>query len=286
MPVMTYPTLLAKTKWKQTVPVEEPPPSPPAETATHYPSLAEAVQPILALHPQVIAFGEFHPSNGYDYRTAKVAFAEEILPLLAQEGIKNLIIEQILNDPMIISELDRFYKTGKLGADATPLLWSTFEHYTDRDDLIKILIAARKLGIRIHPGGMTLAQAQETIFRDNWCCNSEIQLRGWHYAEQAARSQIKNLLKEGVRFAIYNGVKHHNLVAEHVTEAEGGTNYGEYLSQTLGNKYSEVELYPVGGLETLPEHILKMWGVPDWEELIPEKGVNLIERSSGHILIY
>lgn len=268
--------------------------TPPPEAPVHYDSTADAVRALLDdSDPRVIAFGEFHPcSDPPGYKTAKAYFAEEVLPVLKDEGITGLIVEQILNDPAIIAELDAFYadNTLAIGQTTTPTLWKTFEFYLDRQDLIKMLNKARELGIRVHPGGMTLEQAAETIHNpeyngSNRVLRNELHLRAWNYTEAAGRAAVDRFLEGTGRVAIYNGAKHHNLISSRIFEIEGGTNYGEYLSQRLGQDYMEVELYPLAGLRALTPSMQDYHGVPNLQEVAPDSGVNLLERGQSHILI-
>jgi erythromycin esterase-like protein len=291
LPYYIYSTKLAS---KQLTETPATPPTTPAETPVHYDSTAAAVRALLDdADPRVLAFGEFHPcTDPPAYKTAKAYFAEEVLQVLKDEGIMDLIIEQILNDPAIIAELDAFYNDNTLaiGQTTTPTLWRTFEFYTDRQDLINLLNKARELGIRVHPGGMTLAQAAETIHNSeynssNRALRDELHLRAWNYTDAAGRAAVDHFLEGTGRVAIYNGAKHHNLISPRIFESEGGTNYGEYLSQRLGQDYMEVELYPVDGLRTLTPFRQEYHGVPNLQEVTPENGVNLLNRGQSHILL-
>ncbi|MBI5699715.1 hypothetical protein HZC35_05340 [Candidatus Saganbacteria bacterium] len=263
--------------------------TPPSETPVHYDSTAAAVRDLLDdADPRVIAFGEFHPcSDPPGYKTAKAYFAEEVLPVLKDEGITDLIIEQILNDPAIIAELDAFYedKTMVIGETTTPTLWKTFKFYINQQDLINILNRARELGIRVHPGGMTLEQAAETIHNSNYQHSIELKLRSWNYTESAGRAAVDRLLEGEGRFAIYGGAKHHNFVSSRIRECEGGTNYGEYLAGRLTDNYIEIELFPADGLATQSAIVLELLEMQNWQRLRPETGVNRIDRESTHVLI-
>ena len=292
LPYYIYSAKLASKQLTETP--TTPPTTPSAETPVHYDSTAAAVRALLAdADPRVIAFGEFHPcTDPPAYTTAKAYFAEEVLPALKDEGIMDLIVEQILNDPAIIAELDAFYNDSTLAISqtTTPTLWKTFEYYIDRQDLIKMLNKARELGIRVHPGGMTLAQAAETIHNSeynssNRALRDELHLRAWNYTDAAGRAAVDHFLEGTGRVAIYNGAKHHNLISPRIFESEGGTNYGEYLSQRLGQDYMEVELYPVDGLRTLTPFRQEYHGVPNLQEVTPENGVNLLDRGQSHILL-
>ncbi|MFA5113931.1 MAG: hypothetical protein WC529_06545 [Candidatus Margulisiibacteriota bacterium] len=253
---------------------------------SHFTSVTEAVSSLLAESaPQVIAFGEFHPQPGYDYRTAKAYFADEVIPLLAEEGITDLVVEQLLDEPIIATELAYFAETGRIGTYSTPTLWRTIKRYVDQADLLRIITTARRYGIRVHPGGMTEAQAAETIWRADWYSDRTVQLTGWQYAEEAGRRTADRLMQAGVRFAVYNGFRHHAAHAGQIAAEEGGSNYGAYLARTLGESYVEVELFPAGGLRTLGQNSLDFLGLGDWAELAPAGGVNLIERQTGSILI-
>jgi hypothetical protein len=262
---------------------------PTPETPVHYDSTAAAVRALLAdADPRVIAFGEFHPcTDPPAYKTAKAYFAEEVLPVLKEEGITDLIVEQILNDPKIIEELDAFYndKTLAIGPLTTPTLWHTFGYYVHKEDLINLLNKARDLGIRLIPGGMTHEEADKTIHRTDYQYRTDLRLLAWNYTEIAVKAAIDQLLEGEGRFAIYGGSKHHNYVSSRIGEREGGTNYGEYLAGRLNDDYMEIELFPVDGLRTQNPNNLDFLGMSNWQELAPSNGVNRIDQGLSHILM-
>jgi hypothetical protein len=284
-PVATY-------FFKQTAPI-----APPAETAgaageetTHFSSVGEAVRSALAdSDPRVIVFGEIHPMYGSRVGLPKAYFADEVLPVLRDEGILDVTVEQIRNDPAIERELDYFYETGRFGSISTPTLWQTVNIFSDWRELVHMLFRARALGIRIHPGGITMAQAEETIERDDCYTNVELGHKIWRYFEEAGRGAADRMLATGRRFAMYNGMMHHEFVANRVSEEmpESDTNYGEYLAQTLGDEYAEFEFLPRGSLGTLLlNDSLDFYGVSNWLELMPETGVNLVERGAHSHLLF
>jgi len=284
LPVMNYPTLLAKTKWKQTVPAEEPSPSSPSTgTVTNYPSLSAAVQPILAQHPQVIAFGEFHPEWGFTYQSTIARFTEEVLPQLATEGICHLLFERILTDPVIEAELETFYSTNcEIDQEHTPTLLKYIE-YADQQDVIKLLKKARELGIRIHPGGMSIEQALETIKNENYLNSSALRARAACYAGIALKNAVKNLLGQNqeIRLAVYSGLPHNN-INPLPGQVENGINFGQELSQTLGEKYIEVDLVlPVDN--TTVDLFVR---IPNWRDYIPPEGVTAVQNGRSYTLFF
>jgi len=251
----------------------------PYETTTHYDSISAAIQPILASHPQVVAFGEIHPEMGFAYRSTKAYFTEEVLPALAADGIKDLVLEQILSDPAIEAELEKFYSSGcEINAENTPQLWQ-YTNYSDRQDLYRMLQKCRELGIKVHPGGMTAAQAEETVRAFDYTANQALKLKALIYNGQATRSRIDSLLQQDPerRMAVFGGLIHNNLI----DGSNDGTNFGKYLAERFGQSYFEVDL-----LSPQNESAMDNFGqVSNWRELIPQNGVNLLDRGQTRIIV-
>ena len=228
----------------------------------------------------MVAFGEIHPEVGFTHRSTKSYFTEEVLPALASEGIKDLVLEQILTDPAIEAEIEKFYSSGcEINAEDTPQLWQ-YTNYSDRQDLYRMLHKCRELGIRVRAGGMTIAQAEETVRAFDYTANQGLKLKALIYNGQATRAGIDSLLQQDPerRLAVFGGLIHNNLN----DGSDDGTNFGEYLAERFGQGYIEVDL-----LSPQNESAMDNFGqVSNWRELIPLNGVNLLDRGQTLIILF
>jgi hypothetical protein len=249
----------------------------------NYPNLEAAIKEILDLKPQVIAFGEIHPDPGFTYKSTKARFTESILPLLAANGLRDLVIEQILTDPKIEAELKHFYDTGcEIDEKNTPTLLNNIK-YSDKQDLIKMIKKCRALGIRVHAGGMTIAQADETIKHADFSNKITLRDKARKFTGKAMKTAINKLLRTNpkMRFAIYGGLIHNN-IADNNPFLTDGTNFGRALSKRLGKGYFEIDLLPSQEKETIDT----FGKIKNWEKLIPVNGVTCIKRNQTRIIFF
>ena len=257
--------------------------NPRKDTVTNYPSIEEAIKDILACAPQIIAFGEIHPDPGFTYKSTKARFAESVLPQLAASGIRDLVIEQILIDPSIEAEINLFYSTGcDINGKNTPTLANNI-NFIDRKDLIYMLKRCKELGIRIHAGGMSIAQANETTKHPNFSKKITLRDRARKYSGKAIQAKINQLLRLSpkLRFAVYGGLIHNN-ISDSSDFLNDGTNFGRNLSKRLRKRYFEVDLLP----PQEKEMINNFGKVRDWEKLIPEKGAASVNRNQTRIIFF
>lgn len=142
-----------------------------------------------------------------------------------------------------------------------------------------MLQKCRELGIKVHPGGMTAAQAEETVRAFDYTANQALKLKALIYNGQATRSRIDSLLQQDPerRMAVFGGLIHNNLI----DGSNDGTNFGKYLAERFGQSYFEVDL-----LSPQNESAMDNFGqVSNWRELIPQNGVNLLDRGQTRIIV-
>ncbi|HTY13082.1 MAG TPA: hypothetical protein VMD02_02720, partial [Candidatus Omnitrophota bacterium] len=153
----------------------------PPEVATKYASTRDAAKALLAEKPKVVAFGEVHPKWDFNYKSTKARFAESIVPELAASGIKDLVVEQISDDPAIGRELERYF-TGKceLNEKEMPNFFADID-ISDKADLLLMIKKCKESGIRVHAGGMTLAQETETVKQTDYSENLELKKKAMRY---------------------------------------------------------------------------------------------------------
>jgi hypothetical protein len=255
--------------------------NPRKDFVTNYPSIEEAIKDILACNPQVIAFGEIHPDPGFTYKSTKARFAKEILPSLAKSGIKDLVLEHVLSDPQIESELKCFFSSKcELSEKDTPVLFNNIK-YSDKQDLVILLYRCRELGIRVHAGGMTIAEADETTKNPKYSRHSNLNGKMMVYSGRATKRKIVSLLKINpkARLAIYGGIRHNNCrdSSEYIANE---VNFGNVLFRKLGKKYVEVDILP----KEEKDAINSFAGIKNWRNYIPSSGINLLIIGQKHTI--
>jgi len=248
------------------------PPTTQEEGTLHFQSAGEALAEILAEDPRVVAFGEIHPQSPAQSITG--IYTSEILPALAGGGITELVLEALFSDPTIEQDLVIFYKTGRLNEKETPALLANIELYTDADLIKSLLLKARELGIRVHPGGLSRETAQATIFRPDFSTRDELRLRAQSEITQNILHKINHLLDQGRRVAVFSGRRHNDI---HPTPADSvnGVNFGTFLQERLGNAYFEVDLMRGNNIRE-----------PIEQEDVPQDGVNVIKDENSYTFVF
>ena len=256
-------------------------PSPPAAQAAGENSVAgvttspqSAVRRIMAGDPQVVAFGEVHKTDKLSYQSTSTHFANEILPLLPQYGITDLVLEAIPDDPRLDAELANFMKTGVITYNSQLGQWLDGP---DRCGYLAILEQARKSGITIHGGHLSLAEApnafQVGALYDRDPDGVTREIRDHTY------NKIKKLVSEGKRVASFGGMRHNNIKpAPQDTDAS----YGDELRQEIGSRYREVDLLVPSQAAGQERQI----DFPLWDRRIPAAGVYLLKKGERFLLIY
>jgi len=243
-----------------------------AAPPTHFQSAGDVLEEILAEEPQVVAFGEIHPQSPAQSITG--IFTSEILPALAEGGITELVLEALFYDPTIEQDLVIFYKTGRLNEKETPALLANIELYTDADLIKSLLLKARELGIRVHPGGLSRETAQATIFQRDFSRREDLRLRAQGEITQNILHKINHLLEQGRRVAVFSGRRHNDI---HPTPADSvnGVNFGTFLQERLGNAYFEVDLMRGNNIRS-----------PIRPEDVPQDGVNIFQEDNSYTLVF
>jgi hypothetical protein len=243
-------------------------------------SSTEVINNVLRLNPSVIAFGEIHPAND-SYTPTITRFTREILPTLASHGIRDLILEAIPNDPALDIELASFYRTGLLSRRQTPQLWTSIQGI-DREGYRQLLFTARQLGVRIHGGGASITQADTTIRRPDYLQRDDLQALAVRYIRDNTLNQANQLLDQGRRIAIYSGFLHNNLALSQ-EDISRGRSFGPQLAARAARdqgRYIEFDLIlPY----SFPNHYIDL---PNWQELLPQRGVTSIRRGSSYTILY
>lgn len=233
-----------------------------------FPSATEAVEYLIKeFDPQVLGFGEFHKESDSEYTSTSEHFAEEIIPVLAENGFLDLILEFIPNDPKVVAEIELYKKSGVLSPDKTPTLIKWLGVF-DAKGIEKIYEKA--LGLDLHGGHLSLKEFQLKEL-------GKLKKDPKVIIKNTILKEAKELLKKGKKVAVYGGLSHND------TQKKGKNapiSIGKELSKAC--KYIEIDLI-------IPEIFDECTG--DFAEkklyssLIPEKGVLLIRTSENKFVM-
>jgi hypothetical protein len=248
------------------------------ETVTRYPSVGVAVKEVLKRKPQVIGFGEIHPEEGFDYKSTKAVFTDEVLPIMAAKGFRILVLEHLLNDPRIETELKLFYSRKiELNEKQAPIIWGN-SNYTDKGDFIRILYRCRSLGIRVHPGGMTVPEANETTKNPSYKQDAELVQKAENHNNKGLIRSIDDLLKKNpkIRLAFYGGIDHND------RKNNGKDGAGHYAARRLAKRYFEVDLIAACEKKVIDQKV----EVRNWERISPQNGAAAVDRGNSRIIFF
>lgn len=203
---------------------------------TSYRSPAEAVQAILASHPRVVAFGEYHQQK----KTAKIPsalkrFTTDILPVLAVDGATDLVAETWIT-------------TGSCGQVEQKAVAQV--HETTRrparteDELVTMLRRSKDGGLQ--PRILQIA-----------CKDYQAMMKGgevdFDRLLRVTRDQLETqiraaLARPGSKLVVsYGGALHND--REPTTEL-APYSFGPAVAQAVDDRYLEIDLY-------VPEYIAK-----------------------------
>lgn len=263
-----------------------------APAASHQKSATAAAEEILRQNPKVrvLGFGEVNSFKSHTVKYTVERFADEILPLLARKGFKDLVLEAVLTDAAVEKDLKYFYRTGNLGFLFTPKL-NRCLNGRDYNGYVKLLKKARKLGVKVHPGGMAWAEAQATIFRSTY--SSSLKSSSLALAKRAAIyngraimkavKKVNGLSTAGKRVAFYAGYLHNNVRAQNNTGFASSIYLGIPLRSKLGNAYAEVDLFVPYAVRK--EGAAPYIGLQNWSKYVPRGGANLLKMNNGRYVI-
>ena len=249
-------------------------------------SAAEAMADILKANPgvQVIGFGEINPFYHYNVKYTVERFADDILPVLARNGIKDLALEAVLTDPQVQKELDAYYRNGQIG----PQLNRCLRGY-DYNGYLKLFARAKALGIKIHPGGMTWSEAQSTIFLPsygNTFASYHLAKKAFGYNGKAVLRTVNMIRSYGKKIAFYSGYLHNNTRIDPSAKSwPQSAHAGDLLRRTLGNKYTEVDIFTPYSIKR--ENQEPYIGLNNWARYQPKNGATLVNtKNNRYIILY
>ncbi|MDP8253582.1 MAG: hypothetical protein P9X27_04185 [Candidatus Kaelpia aquatica] len=237
--------------------------------------------------PQVIAFGEIHPSEegGESTTTSLVHFSDEILPRLIAAGYHDFVIEYFLADTPQ-EEFDFYFDNGYISPDITPFLWDTARYAKDSDGLTYFLEKARELrnqgiDITIHGGFITSTDIDRVLLGEIEEDDVPIMIAN------VTQTKIEELVTQGKKVVAYNGSIHNDIEpmvsAEHDSEFHKRLleeSFGDDLRALLGENYLEIDLIVPEFLQNAPLDPLLYY-----LQSVPKEGVTLLQPTDGKQVI-
>ncbi len=118
---------------------------------------------------QVVAVGEMHILHDGDEARARHAgipftldiFTDDYLGAFAERGYHHIVLEHLWQESA--HDLDMFYSGVDITRQATPRLYQNIETIPAGEEVRGLLMRARDLHVRIHPGGMDRNDIQRVI---------------------------------------------------------------------------------------------------------------------------
>jgi len=204
---------------------------------------------IISIDADIIDWGEHHyqvyqPSANITYTPTVTRYAQEILPVLARAGRRNLLLEAIPTGSEVQAEINWFYwdQNRQINAANTPFLWRSIQG-NDSDGFLLLFNEARRLGVDIYGGGLTVEQARNTIWRGDYLQRNDFRRLAAGWVTQNMRDRVDELRRNhpGIRLDIYGGCAHNNIFVT-AEDLGRGRNYGEYFRSRFGRRYVVVDL--------------------------------------------
>jgi len=238
--------------------------SPPKISPTHFKDIRSAVASILNDNVKVVAFGEIHKEEASNLPSTLHHFSKNIMPLLAENGITNIVLEHLPSGKKAHSEFKAFGKTHKLG----PFLKDWFAYHADYCGVIVAFEQAHALGISLHGGNAS----GEKEYNANLTRRAQL-------INQRTLAVIYSLLKKKKRVAAYTGALHNNIKPKAGKEDQS---FGHILRKELGKGYVEVDIYLPDLFPAVEDGYLGLWGMTP---PVPDEGVNLINIKNGRYVL-
>jgi len=239
------------------------PPAYPGRTVTSHESLRQAVESIITTNHQVIAFGEIHKNEVSDLVSTMQYFAREVMPLLAEQGITDLVWEHLPAGATAAAEVEAFGQSQQVG----PFLTEWFGYNADLPAVLEVLQQAHALGITLH--GCHASSTAE--YHANL-------MNIVSFLNERCLATTQALIEPGRRIAVYAGAHHNN---QFPVAGQDHLSFGDELQAQLGNAFVEVDiLLP----ELIPsaEDLLRIDG---WQSLAPENGATQLSFASGRQVV-
>lgn len=214
--------------------------------------------------PEIIAFGETHcytRGKQKKFTTTPEYFAKEIMPVLAQNGYKNIVLEfmpvegstdeEKITYGMVQREIADLNLDKELDFHSVefvsnyPVLCCILDKTMDPKGELKILYAAKRLGIKIYSGGLTDYQYYQaaSMFDIN---DPDYKYRVVFVAAKKVNDNsygaIKKVLANREKVLYYGGAHHNNIDGEGLE-----LSFGDDLTAEYGKKaYLDIDLLVPG----------------------------------------
>ncbi|MFA6170744.1 MAG: hypothetical protein WCW67_06040 [Candidatus Margulisiibacteriota bacterium] len=198
------------------------------------------------INPQLISFGELHWDCASNSSPTLKMFAVDLLPILANYGVTDLVLEHLTQDQAVEDELNLFYSTPGLmiNANTTPRLFS-FCRLCSFSGLQDLLNKAKMLGIRVHAGGPSTSDLNRSDIIAEGKSAGLRPLTVRLYGDRLD-DKVAPLIAKGRKVATYSGIRHNDVDR---TTAQGSL--GRKYDRLLNHRYLEIDLIDRNRLQNL-----------------------------------
>ncbi len=253
--------------------------NPQNRVVTPYENTADALENVLDLDPQIVAFGETHNSPDNPATSTSTRFVNEILPMMKNKGFNDLVLEFLPSD-IPEDEMSYFMETGSLDEKHTEVLLISLLLLNDGgEDTLNILNKCRDLKIQVHGGGPSMVQTAD--FMMGLSSPNDI----FPMIRDNSKHNIQKLAQSGKKVMSYGGSYHNNTDGN-----PENASFAPDLMQTYN--YVEVDLISpsvlINNLRLNSNNRTSILELKTYSETIPEIGkVNFVDRSPfSYALVY
>lgn len=214
---------------------------------------------------QIVSFGEYHALDKsvypfLDYQLETERFYKDIIPEMASNGFRDLVIEGLFSD-ISRDDLDYFRRNGIARRDS--LLEYNLNEFPD-PNILNMMKKCRDYDIAIHPGGISSTQFLSRIQLELESTNDRDAARAaaLYYLNQLEveiitenmKNQIELIAEQGKKVMSFSGIRHNNCnkdrepIYDEVFEAmtderrELNVSFGSDLYSKYNRQYLEVDL--------------------------------------------
>lgn len=231
----------------------------------------------------ILAFGYTHRELP-EQRSAVKAFSEQMIPLLARRGYKNLVLEVFPKGKpgsLIEKEIAAFNRNGKIGNEML-----RFVEVDDRQNFIQLFKKAHSHGIRIHAGGVNYESVFETIWYPNFSSDPKRMKRTNEEIRRNSGEAIRSLAARGKKVFSLNGCIHNDLYppARHTSAS-----FGPELNRHFPKRVVEIDMV-IPELSKRNEYYkdLPLSQSCDWRKFIPAAGMKVLSEKgpNSYLLLW
>jgi hypothetical protein len=231
---------------------------------------ASALRTIVAAHPRVIGFGEYHQKIGaVPLASSLKRFTDELLPVVAPDSA-DIVVETWVNEG----------NCGESEKEVVKDVAKTTERpVTTESEVVTMIKKAKAGGIQPHILTMTCAEYQSLQGKDGVDYARMLELIASHLQEGIEKALPH--AGDGKMVLSYGGALHNDLFP---LEELKGYAFGQALQKETKGRYLEVDLYVPEWIEK-DELITKEAWYPHYKKQAKAGKVALVKKGAGSYAI-